>query len=373
MERRFELTRRTLLKAGAAGLALAGAGGLLSSASAQNVEVVEINDDLIKAAQEEGALTVRYSSPVTEMQTMASAFTERFGIPVQVDRKVGALGNQQFATEERAGQHIMDVNYSADPPGLVNLAEEGYYTHFTLKDLDQKLDPGTYIESLAYAPKWTEIVISYNPAHIPHAEAKKKFKTWEGLLDSDLVGKIGMNEPAGGGVPFATYLMFMRLPQYGREFLEELAAQEPRLYPGSAPGREDLAAGAISVFIPNWESIAMIQFEKGDPTAWTYPSVAPAFANTFFGISANAPHSNAARLFVAWFFTPEGARVLHKVQARPTLKGLPDTRTAVANLEKTDWWEPYPQDIRWVPEREDWEKSYDELIPVMRQILGWNR
>src|SRR3546814_15939820 len=95
-------------------------------------------------------------------------------------------------------------------------------------------------------------------------------------------------------------------------------------------------------------------FEKGDPTAWTYPEIAPAFANTYFAISANAPHPKAARLFTAWFFTPEGASVMHEVQARPTLKGVPDNRTAVAKLKQTDWWRPYPEDIRWIPEREDW-------------------
>ena len=368
-----KVSRRSVLRAGAAALAAASFARFAPPLRAQDVEVVDLDDDLIKAAQEEGSLTVRYSSPVDEMQKMADAFTRRFSIPVQIDRKVGALGNQQFATEERAGQHIVDVNYSADPPGIVNLAEEGFYVYYTLPDLKSKLDPGTYIENLAYSPKWTDIVISYNPEQIPHDVARERFKTWHGLLDEDLVGKIGMNEPAGGGVPFATYLMFLRSPEYGQEFLEKLAAQEPRLYPGSAPGREDLAAGAISVFITNWESIAMIQFEKGDPTAWTYPEIAPAFANTYFAISKNAPHPKAARLFSAWFFTEEGASVMHEVQARPTLKGVPDNRTAVAKLKQTDWWQPYPEDIRWVPEREDWEKSYEELIPVMRQILGWNR
>lgn len=368
-----ELNRRSVLQAGAATFAAASFGGLAGPSRAQDVEVIEITDDLIKAAQAEGALTVRYSSPVSEMKVLADGFRERFGIPVQVDRKVGALGNQQFATEERAGQHIMDVNYSADPPGLVNLAEEGFYKYITLKDLDSKLDPGSYVENIGYSPKWTEIVIGYDPAQIPHDEAKERFKTWEGLLAPDLKGRIGMNEPAGGGVPFATYLMFFRSPEYGPEFLDKIAAQDPRLYPGSAPGREDLAAGAIAVFIPNWESIAMIQYLAGSPSAWTYPEKAPAFTNTYFAISANAPHPAAARLWTAWFFTEEGASLFHKVQARPTLKGIEDNREAVAKLKQTDWWQPYPEEIRWVPEREDWEKSYNELIPVMRQKLGWNR
>src|SRR3546814_11200532 len=71
-----------------------------------------------------------------------------------------------------------------------------------------------------------------------------------------------MNEPAGGGVPFATYLMFLRSPDYGQDFLAKLAAQEPRLYTCSAPVREDLSAGPFLVLIPTWVSIAMIQLDK---------------------------------------------------------------------------------------------------------------
>ncbi|MBI3938678.1 MAG: ABC transporter substrate-binding protein [Betaproteobacteria bacterium] len=351
----------------------AGLAGRETAAAAADVETINVNDRLIEAAKREGSLTVRYSSPVDEMRAMGGAFQARFGVKVQMDRKVGVLGSQQFATEERAGQHVMDLNYSADPAGIRDLAEEGYYLRYTLADLDKKLDKGTYLPGLGYSPKWTEIVISYNPDHIPHVQAKQMFKTWRGLLDPKLKGRIGLNEPAGGGVPFATFLMFYRRPEYGRKFLEQVAAQNPRLYPGSAPGREDLAAGAISVFIPNWESIAMVHFLKGDKTAWTYPEIAPAFANTYLAISRRAPHPNTARLFAAWFFTPEGARAMQNVQARPTLKGVPDERAVIARLKQTDWWQPYPEKIRWVPDVNDWDENYDKLMPDMRRVLGWKR
>jgi len=363
--------RRTLL-ALAASAAAVGAGGLRRAGAASDVETVAITPSLIATAQKEGSLVVRYSSPVDEMKQMADSFYKRFGITVQMDRKVGVLGTQQFATEERAGQHVMDVNYSGDPAGMNDLAEQGLYQRFTFPDLERKLDKGTYLPDLGYCPKWSEVIISYNPSAIPHEQARKQFATWNGLLDPSLKGRIGLNEPAGGGVAFATYLMFYRRPEYGRQFVLKLAAQKPRLYPGSAQGREDLAAGAISVFVPNWESVAMLNVLHGDKTAWTYPEIAPAFTNTYLCISKHAPHPNAARLFSAWFFTPEGAAVMQLAQAKPTLKGIPDTRTAVAALQKTDWWKPYPESIRWVPDPSDWIASSDELIPDMRQALGWS-
>eukprot|EP01037_Dinobryon_pediforme_P005472 gene5472-5528_t len=334
-------------------------------------EPVRVTDALIAAAKRDGTLVVRYSNPVDEMTAMARAFEAKFGIKVQMDRKVGVLGTQQFATEERAGQHIMDVNYSADPAGMADLAEEGLYLRYNLPEAEPSLDAGTFIAGLGYCPKWTEIVISYNVEQIPHAQAKAQFATWNGLLDPKLKGRIGLNEPAGGGVPFSTYLMFYRLPQYGRAFVEKLGRQQPRLYPGSAQGREDLASGAIAVFIPNWESIAMLGFLKGDRTAWTTPEIAPAFANTYFCISQKAPHPAAARLFSAWFFTPEGAGVIQQAQAKPTLRGVLDTRTAVPKLQQTDWWQPYPEKIRWVPDNADWQQNSDDLIPDMRKLLGW--
>ena len=364
--------RRRDFLAGAAGLAAAGMTMSRSRAAAAD-EVIEITPDLISRAQKEGRILMRYSSPVDEATTMSKAFEARFGITVQLDRKVGVVATQNFATEERAGQHVMDVNFGSDPAGMQELGEEGLYLKYTLPDLASKLDPGAYIPSLGYCPRWTDIIISYNPALIPHDRAKEMFKTWNGLLDPSLVGKIGITEPAGGGVPFALFLMFYRQSQYGSAFLDKLAAQKPRLYPGSAPGREDLASGAISVFIPNWESAAMAEFMKGDKTAWTYPELIPSFANSYLSLSAHAPHPAAARLFAAWFFTPEGAKAVAATQNRPTLRNIPDDREAIPKLRETNWWSPLPESGHWVPDTKDWQDNYDALMPDMRKRLGWTR
>lgn len=165
--------------------------------------------------------------------------------------------------------------------------------------------------------------------------------------------------------------MFYQLPKYGRDFLVKLAAQKPRLYPGSAPGREDLAAGAISVFIPNWEQIGMELFMSGDKTRWTYPEVAPTFPNDLLAINKNAPHPNAARLWVAWLLSTDGANAIENTGSVSTVSGIPDNRVAVPKLERTDWWKPYPEKIDWVPDRTYWDDNYAKLLPDMRQVLGW--
>jgi hypothetical protein len=69
----------------------------------------------------------------------------------------------------------------------------------------------------------------------------------------------------------------------------------------------------------------------------------------------------------------EGAKALQAAQVRCTLKNVPDERQAIPQLKKTSWWKPYPQEIRWVPDVKDWNDNYEQLMPEMRQALGWRR
>jgi hypothetical protein len=62
---------------------------------------------------------------------------------------------------------------------------------------------------------------------------------------------------------------------------------------------------------------------------------------------------------------------MHAAQARPTLKGVTDDRSAVAKLKQTSWWKPYPESIRWIPDMKDWDANYDALMPEMRKLIGW--
>jgi ABC-type Fe3+ transport system substrate-binding protein len=253
------------------------------------------------------------------------------------------------------------------------LAKEGHLQRFTLPNEDEILPPEAELgDHAAYVTYWYDVVIQYNPKLISAEEAEKKFATWRGLLDDDLAGgKIGMNEPAGGSIPYGTYQTWYQDEDYGKKFLQDLAAQKPKLYAGSAPGREALAAGEISVYIPNWEDIAMLNREQGDKTQWTYPDVIPSIPAAFAALSADAPHPNAARLFTAWMFSEDGAQALQDLQARPTRLGVEDDRSALGELEKTDWWEPMPEDRLRIPDMDYWVKNYDTLMPDMRKVLGW--
>jgi ABC-type Fe3+ transport system substrate-binding protein len=333
-------------------------------------ELIAITPDLVRAAQKEGEVFLRYSSPETLYPPVAAAFKAKYGINVITDRKVGPVGHQVFAQEERAGRHVMDVVETGDPMGLLVLDREGLYLHYTLEDLDAKLSPEFRLKNVGYGPLLVSMLVAYNPDVISHRDAKRLFKTWAGANDPSLKGALGISSPKTVALSFALNLMLYQNPKYGIEYLKSLGRQGVRVYRGSAQGREDLAAGAIKVFLSGWESAEMETFERGTKVAWTYPEQEPVYVNLFISISKKAPHPNAARLFAAWLFTPEGADAYAKSQSRTSVKGIPDTRSAVAKLKQTDWWQPYPTDIGWSPDMDYWAANFTKLSSEFEAALA---
>jgi iron(III) transport system substrate-binding protein len=384
-----QVDRRSFLRwsAGVGGLALVGgiAGRGVQDASAttlsaaqtgsSSVEKIRLTATLVKAAQKEGTLLFRYSDPQPSAQIWANNFKKTYGINVQLDRKVGILGNQAFEAEAQAGKHVMDVNHNSDPLGLVQLDNDGYYLNYSLPDVDPHVPKYARLRNVGYCDQIDQICIGYNPQKISTTAAVELFskQNWNGLLDKSLSrGKIGMTDPGGGATPYGTYQMFYQTPKYGEAFFAKLAKQSPKVYAGSAPGLEDLASGAIWVYATSWTATAMQNFTTGNQTRWTYTSdVMPAFPDIYFGINKDAPHPNAARLFVAWMMSVKGQISTEQAQIIPMRTDVKTRPPAEAKLKKTSWWKPFPTKIGYVPNINYWIKNYNTLMPEMRQVLGY--
>jgi iron(III) transport system substrate-binding protein len=363
------LTRRAATKNGLATRSSSAAD------TAASVEEITLTPTLIAAAKKEGTLLLRYSDPQPCAEIWADAFKKAYGIEVQLDRKVGILGNQAFATEQQAGKHVMDVNHNSDPLGLVQLDAEGYYLHYDLPDVNPHIPKVAKLRQMGYCEQIVQVCIGYNPQKISSSAADQLFssKNWNGLLDPSLAGgKIGLTEPGGGSVPYGTYQMLYQSPKYGPGFLTKLAKQGPKLYAGSAPGLEDLASGAISVYATSWTATAMETYVTGNQTQWTYTSdIMPSFPDIYSAINKDAPHPNAARLFVAWLMSAEGASATQQAQVVPIRTDVTIDPPAYKGLKTTTWWKPFPAKEGDVPNLDYWIKNYNTLMPEMRQTFGY--
>jgi len=159
--------------------------------------------------------------------------------------------------------------------------------------------------------RWTShnvviLGIGYNTKLVPKADAPKTYKD---LLDPKWKGKIGVPDPKSA--PILPALWKTMEKQFGEDYIRQLATQNIHYYRDINEATNKLIAGEISIYL-NAGPVALEQSKAaGNPVDWVRLS-----DNTYisqlgwYGISANASHPNAARLFVDLIFSKEGQQIL---------------------------------------------------------------
>jgi iron(III) transport system substrate-binding protein len=111
---------------------------------------------------------------------------------------------------------------------------------------------------------------------------------------------------------------------FGEQYVVDLAAQAPRIYPSALPMSEATISGEIyaGVFVapaviePAKADGAPVEFDIDDAGAW---------GARFFGmILDGAPHPNAAQLLADFMVTPEGQELV-QAGGGAVLDGVPGT------------------------------------------------
>lgn len=370
--------RNMALAAFGLGAALATLGGwsgaqAQGAAPAKPAELITITDELVKAAQKEGTVYVRYSAPTETTDAILAAFKRKYGINGVGERRVSAEGTNTFLAEERAGKHIVDVHVNTDRKGMVDLAKQGFYTPYKVTN-DAQYSPDVKYKDFAYAPYSTLAVLTYNTDRLKPEDAAKLFDgTWNGLLDPRFKGKrIGIISPYITTLSSLWFWSLAEDPKYGRGFLEKVAAQDPIIYPDQNVAQEAITAGEVDVLVglplePAWGELA-----KGARIAWAYPDILQAVPAVFHYISANAPHPAAARLFMAWLLSPEGATAISVDGGRAAVinADIPLNPKIKAALDKASWWKPYPTKGHFTPTIDDLTAREDGFRTEMAKMFN---
>ena len=143
------------------------------------------------------------------------------------------------------------------------------------------------------------------------------------LLDPELAGgRIGVIEPAAPSiVDFWLYLE----ENYGEDFVTQLAAQEPKIYPSSLPMAQALTSGEISA--GSFVSVLGDEKEQGAPVdSGLADEVWGARFNT--AVLQTAPHPNAAQVLANFMVTQPGQEAIAHEAASvlPDVEGRGDDR-----------------------------------------------
>jgi iron(III) transport system substrate-binding protein len=287
--------------------------------------------DLVAAATEEGQVTIYSSQGLDALEQMASNFEAKYpGIDVEVVRGIDSDLAPKVEAENQTGQGIADVYVNASLSWVVDHAEQGWFlpvegpelTGQGAYDAEQYVHDGNYFEVGAAVLTFAWNTELYEAGVTDYPD----------LLDPALQGQMGVIEPTAPSI--VDFYLWLE-ETYGEEYVEQLAALEPRIYPSSLPIGEALAAGEIAAtpyaapqtLVPLADQGAPVEFGIGPQGAW---------GARFFGVVlTSAPNPNAGQLLANYMVTAEAQEVL-QATGGSVLPDIPGTLITNAETREQD-------------------------------------
>ncbi|MCL4767981.1 MAG: extracellular solute-binding protein [Hyphomicrobiaceae bacterium] len=271
----------------------------LIAALATSAQAAEFKADpaLVAAASKEGAVTIYTANQLESEQQLAKRFNTRFpDVKIEIVRAPGSRLIARVDAEAASGKLAADIIEFSDS-GLAKSYEK------LLADY-APANAGKYpAEIRAISAKmWPKTawgyVLAYNKALV-----KNPPKSWADLSKPDFDEKLGWI-PAGAGGTSWTLAMFQR-KVLGESEWKNLATKQPVMHPSDSPLLAAVIRGEVRV-VPLKTNSIIPAMKDGAPIGIVYPADGVPMTVSVAGISATAPHPNAARLYLDWILSEEG-------------------------------------------------------------------
>lgn len=273
------------------------------------VWAAEFDPALVEAARKEGAATWYTGLIVNQAaRPLAEAFQARFpGIKLAYARASNTETTLKILNEARAGRTAADVFdvtsgiYTLLDAHVVAAYPPRAAAHFAPEYKDKD---GYWTASNLYF-----MTLCYNTNLIKPADAPK---TFEDLTSPKWAGKIAWtSELAITGPPgFIGNVLTTMGQDAGMAYLKRFAALKPAALPISPRAVMDqVISGEYTIGMQIYNHHAAISAAQGAPVDWI--KMQPLLGLfSLMGVLKDAPHPNAARLFVEYVMSDEGQKVL---------------------------------------------------------------
>lgn len=298
--------------------------GACGNSGGQTNEPVEgTSDDIVAAAEDEGTVTLYTTQVPDQAQDLVAAFEEAHPeIDVELVNVEDTELIPRVEAEDRTGQGVADVYVTASEPWITE------HTDFIVEPRGPAFDAPEYDRSANVTEHGYFTVAAFVGAFGWNTDLYSgEIRDWPDFLDPSLSGgKIGVVNPdTATKVGFYNYLS----ENYGDDFVEQLAAQDPQVYPRAPSMSAALASGEIAA--ATFVEPLVEQEAGGAPVRWGLGE-AP-WGVPFYGlILRSAPHPNAAQVLADFIISKAGQEAF----ARGGASVLPDVPGAVTTMAKVE-------------------------------------
>ena len=286
------VTKRRFLAAVAGAL-----GGLAARRGAQAQELLPHERELYGAAKREGEITWysgQYNAETSE--AVGRAFNERYpGIRCNVVRSTSQVAFQRLAQDARAGVAQCDVLSSTNSGHFTLLKREGRLAQYRPINADGLLpairnaDPENFFHTTFLGL----FLMTHNTRLVSEADAPK---SWQDALDPKWRNQLAVGHPGFSGAIGVWAVQMSKM--YGWDYFKKLERNKPQIGRSSQDPVTTLNAGErISRTLRAGRDNAL-SIARGNPLRLIYPTEGVLAAIAPSASSRNAPHPNAAKLFM---------------------------------------------------------------------------
>lgn len=278
-------------------------------------------DELYQAALESGRTSVTIYGPgETDKEKMYDLFSERFpGISVTGVYILGPDYAAKIEAEFASGQHVADIVQAGDTAIASNIVA-GYFEPFHPVGA-QDVDAEAYADpaGTVWAASASTFGFLYNTSMLDEADAPRG---WDDLLDPSLTGAMTSDDVTRNGAGFGTLSHLLWDGRFGAEWLDALAAQDITFQSSSPVAGSAVATGqyAVQPFYPM--AFYLRDKAKNAPVEFVFPTEGGVHLSPhYLGVINGAPNPDAAKLLMAWLFSPEAQDAAAEVGYYPLVPG----------------------------------------------------
>jgi iron(III) transport system substrate-binding protein len=258
---------------------------------------------------------------------MGAEFKKKYGISVTVNRNIDNVLTTQVGNEFDTNNHTADIFVIASRGTVIAAQRKGWTVPAVGPDLYAKFyDRGNLTgPGNAFIVGHAVLGIAWNTNLVNGGIAGIKDFT-----KASLKGRFGMPQPSAAS--FIDWYLWLQ-EKFGKNILNQLAANNPNIYLSSLPTLQAVVSGEISA-APFTPATALDLKKQGAPVNWKLPLGAKSWNAPFWAnIVKGAPHPNAAQLLADYMVTKAGmGQAMHL--SGSVIKGIPETYYAAPRKPK---------------------------------------
>ena len=260
----------------------------------------ETLDQLYQKAKAEGEVVFYSGGPAVPHENRAKLFMQQFpGIEVKVTGGFSNVLNERIEKQMAEGKLAVDMAFFQTVQDFVTWKKQGKLLAFKPDGFDQiypnfKDPDGAYMSLSANA-----LTYAYNKDKVSAQDAPKSALDF---LKPMFMGKMISVYPADDDA--ALYLFHLIVQKYGWDWMEKYTANKANYVQGHLPVARSVASGENVVTLDASSSVWEFRRQGKVEVIWSPVDDTPVFTLTG-GIFKDAPHPNAAKLYLTWFLAKE--------------------------------------------------------------------